>query len=218
MLAVAASASVWLARTHPGRWEVPAARALALLVFAAWAGEYLADALEGIWTIGTTLPLQLTDAISLATVAALWTRRPVFVELVYFWALSASLQATLTPDLGYTFPNLFYFTFFTYHLGAIVAACYLVFGNGQIPRPGAVWRVYAATWTWAALAGLGDLATGGNYMFLRAKPAQASLLSVLGPWPVYIVAASLVAVALFFVLDALARRTRSPVRVSTGER
>jgi hypothetical integral membrane protein (TIGR02206 family) len=218
VLVVAVSASVWLARRHPGRWEVPAARALALIVFAAWAGEYLADALDGIWTVGNTLPLQLTDAISLATVAALWTRRAVFVELVYFWALTASLQATLTPDLGYTFPNLFYFTFFTYHLGAIIAACYLVFGTGQAPRPGALWRVYAATWAWAAIAGLGDLATGGNYMFLRAKPAQASLLSLLGPWPVYIVLASLVALALFSLLDWLARSGRPRARLSRDNR
>jgi len=142
----------------------------------------------------------------------------VFVELVYFWALTASLQATLTPDLGYTFPNLFYFTFFTYHLGAIIAACYLVFGTGQAPRPGALWRVYAATWAWAAIAGLGDLATGGNYMFLRAKPAQASLLSLLGPWPVYIVLASLVALALFSLLDWLARSGRPRARLSRDNR
>jgi hypothetical integral membrane protein (TIGR02206 family) len=183
---------------------------LALLVFAAWAGEYIADGLDGIWTVSNDLPLQLTDAVSLATVAALWTRRAVFVELVYFWALSASLQATLTPDLGYTFPSVFYFTFFTYHLGAIVAACYFVFGVGQIPRRGAVWRVYAATWAWAAFAGTGDLLSGGNYMFLRTKPASGSLLSLLGPGPWYILASSMAALAMLLVLEALARALPQP--------
>jgi hypothetical integral membrane protein (TIGR02206 family) len=218
VLLVAASLAVWLARTHPGRWEVPAARGLALLVLAAWAGEYLADALDGIWTVSNDLPLQLTDAVSLATVVALWTRRAVFVELVYFWALSASLQATLTPDLGYTFPSVFYFTFFTYHLGAIIAACYFVFGAGQIPRRGAVWYAYGATWAWAVLAGIADLLSGGNYMFLRAKPASSSLLSLFGPWPWYILESGLVALALLLALEVLARAARPPAHLRLKSR
>jgi len=202
--------AVWAPRRHGGRWEVPAARALALLVLAAWAGEYVADVVEGIWSVRFDLPLQLTDAVSLATVVALWTRRAAFVELVYFWALTASLQATLTPDLSYSFPSVFYFTFFAHHVGAVVAACYLVFGAGLLPRRGAVWRVYAATWAWAALAALGDVITGGNYMFLREKPAEGSLLSVMGPWPWYIVSIAAVGLLLLLALDALAVRLGRP--------
>lgn len=198
--------AVWLPRRHGGRWEVPAARALALLVLAAWAGEYIVDACEGIWSFRYTLPLQLTDAVSIATAIALWTRRRLFVELVYLWALTASLQATITPDLGYDFPSVFYFTYFVYHIGAIVAAFYLVFGAGSMPRRGAVWRVWAATWAWAGVAAIGCLATGGNYMFLREKPERGSLLNALGPWPWYILSAAFVGLAMMLVLQALARR------------
>lgn len=184
---------------------MPAARALALLVLAGWAGEYIVDASEGIWSVRYTLPLQLTDAISIATAIALWTRRRLFVELVYLWALTASLQATITPDLAYDFPSAFYFTYFVYHIGAIVAACYLVFGAGLLPRCGAVRRAYLATWAWAAVAGIGCIATSGNYMFLREKPEQGSLLNALGPWPWYIIAASFVGLAMMIVLQWLAR-------------
>jgi hypothetical integral membrane protein (TIGR02206 family) len=205
LITLCAALAVWLPRSHPGTWERPAAYTLAFLVFAAWSGEYVADAVEGIWTVRQNLPLQLTDAVSLVTIAALLTQRRPFVELVYFWALSAALQAVLTPDLGYTFPSIFYFTFFTYHGGAIVAACYFVFGRRLSLRRGALWRAYAASWAWAALAAVGDIATGGNYMFLRAKPHTTSLLNVLGPWPLYIAATGVVALALFAALNALAR-------------
>jgi uncharacterized membrane protein YwaF len=40
-----------------------------------------------------------------AAIIALWTRRIAFVELAYYWSFTASLQATLTPDLGATFPD-----------------------------------------------------------------------------------------------------------------
>ena len=66
---------------------------------------------------------------------ALWTARPLLVELTWFWGLTASLQAVLTPDLGSAdFPELLWWTFFITHSGAVVAALVLVVGRGIVPR------------------------------------------------------------------------------------
>jgi hypothetical integral membrane protein (TIGR02206 family) len=127
------------------------------------------------------------------------------VELVYFWALSASLQAVLTPDLGQSFPDVLFFTYFATHSGAIAAACLLVFGARHPPRPGAVWRAYAITVAFAGLAALATLVTGGNYMFLRRKPTHPSLLDLMGPWPLYIPVAAALGLVIFLALAALAR-------------
>src|SRR5579862_3994100 len=153
VLVVATVASIWPPRRYPGPWVTVYARLLACLILAGWAGEYAADVITGIWTVKYYLPLQLTDAVSSAAIGALWTRRQLLVELVYFWALSASLQATITPDLGQTFPSVFYFTYFTYHVGAVVAACLLVFGCGIRPRPRSALRVFGLTLVVAAVAG-----------------------------------------------------------------
>ena len=214
--AVVAALLVAGARRRGDAWAVPAGRALALVILAGFACEQLTYALRGRWTAEVNLPLQLTDAVTLVSVAALW--RPgsaLLVELVYFWALSASLQAVVTPDLGQSFPDVLFITYFATHSGAIAAACLLVFGSRRTPRPDAVRRVFAVTAGFAALAAAGTVITGGNYMFLRRKPAHGSLLDLMGPWPVYIVAAAALGLVMFLALAALARRcgqSQYPVR------
>jgi hypothetical integral membrane protein (TIGR02206 family) len=189
------------------RGDRPALRhALAVVLVAGFAGEQLTYALRGDWSAKVNLPFQLTDAVTLVAIAALIRPAPLLCELVYFWALSASLQAVLTPDLGYAFPDVLYFTYFATHIGAIAAACLLVFGERRAPRPGAVARAYAITAAFAACAAAATIASGGNYLFLRRKPAHESLLDHMGPWPVYIAAGALLGLLLFVVLDALARR------------
>jgi hypothetical integral membrane protein (TIGR02206 family) len=203
VIATAACLSVALARRYGERAAVPLSRALALIILAGWVGEQVANVVEGIWSAKFTLPLQLTDVVSLTAVVALWRPQPLLVELTYFWALTASLQATLTPDLARTFPSVFYFTYFTYHAGAIVAACLLVYGRRLYPRPGAACRVLAVTLAVAAVAGVANVLTGGNYMYLRHKPAHSSLLDLMARWPWYILETTVLALAMLLALQAL---------------
>ena len=197
--------SVWGARRHPGPWMRWFSVGLAGLIVAGWVGEYVAELIVGTWSVPYSLPLQLTDAVTAVSIAALLTRRQMLVELSYFWSYTATLQATLTPDLGQNFPSVFYFTYFTYHVGSIVAASFLVFGCRQYPRPGAVWKVFWITLAWTVIAGTVDVITGGNYMYLRTRPVHNSLLSVMGPWPWYILSGTALGLALLLVVDWLAR-------------
>jgi hypothetical integral membrane protein (TIGR02206 family) len=198
--AVAAAAAV--------RW--PAPRPLAVLIGATYLVEHAWFVARGTWSLDFNLPLHLTDVVTVVAVLALWTRRPLLVELTWFWALTASLQAILTPDLGADFPELLYWTFFITHAGAVVAAVMLVIGCGIHPRPGAVKRAFAATVAVAAAAAVANLLTGGNYMWLREKPDDASLLDLMGPWPWYIVSAAVLALILFTLLAAPFRRPPGP--------
>jgi uncharacterized membrane protein YwaF len=70
-----------------------------------------------------------------------------------------------------------------------------------------LWRVYAITAVFAAVAAAATVATGGNYMFLRRKPVGGSLLDLMGPWPVYIVVGAAFGLTMFIALAVLARWT-----------
>jgi Integral membrane protein (intg_mem_TP0381) len=145
----------------------------------------------GRWSVQASLPLSLCDvALIVAAIACWWPQWNLAVELTYFWELAGTLQAVVTPDLSAGFPQLEFFMFVVGHLGIVVAALFLVVGLRLRPRPGSVTRVFAITAAYTAFVGWFDWVTGSNYMFLAAVPRNGSLLSVLGPWPWYILSAA----------------------------
>lgn len=155
--------------------------------------------------IDTSVPLQLCDLAELAAAYALWSQRHWAFVLTYYWGLVLSSQALITPDIGTAkegapdFPHHLFVTFFTLHVLVVWAAIYLTWGRGM--RPG--WRDYRfaviVTVAWAAFTLAFNAITGTNYGYLNRKPPTASLLDVLGPWPVYL----MVEVAIVLVVWAL---------------
>ena len=206
--AIVSALAVWAGRRRPGRWLRPAARGLAALIVAAALIEQAVAVARGTWSLAVYLPLHLSDVVTVVAALALWSLQPLLVELTYFWGLTASLQAVITPDLTSGYPDITYFTFFVTHSGVVAGALLLVGGLGIAPRPGAVRRAFVATLAVAGVAAVANVATGGNYMFLREKP-DGSLLDLFGPWPLYIAVAAILALALFAALDAPFRTGRS---------
>jgi hypothetical integral membrane protein (TIGR02206 family) len=163
------------------------------------------------WSAGASLPVQLCDVGGFVAAAALLWRQALPVEIAYFWGLGGTVQALLTPDLHDHFPSFPYLQFYVTHDLVVLAALFLVIGLGLQPRTGAVRRIFVLTLAFAAVIGLIDLATGGNYLYLRQVPAQGSLLSVMGPWPWYIAVGALLTLVVLTVLYA-------PFRVSSRSR
>ncbi|TMB63511.1 MAG: TIGR02206 family membrane protein [Chloroflexi bacterium] len=161
------------------------------------------------WSAALSLPVQLCDVGGFVAAAALVWRQAVLVEVAYFWGLGGTVQALLTPDLRDHFPAFPYLQFYATHDLVVLAALFLVIGLRLQPRVGAVRRVFLITLAFAAVVGLLDLVTGGNYLYLRQVPAQGSLLSVMGPWPWYIAVGALLTLIVLTVLDAPFRFSRS---------
>lgn len=228
VLAATAAACLALglaARRDPGaRWVVVAARALAVLLVLNEVAFHVVHQLDVGLSARNDLPLHLTDAATIAAVVALWTDSDLAFELTYFWGLTATVQALLTPDLTRGFPDYRFWWFFVAHSGVVLAAIFLAWGRRRTPRPGAVPRIFAWSLAVTALAAAGTLAFDGNYMFLRERPESATLLDLMGPWPWYIVSAAALGLALFWLLDRLVagrperRAAAARARVGTSER
>jgi hypothetical integral membrane protein (TIGR02206 family) len=153
----------------------------------------------GDYDLDTSLPLQLCDFAWLTAVWGLWTHRPLPVALTYYWGLTLTTQAILTPALGQDFPHPRYFAFWCMHFLIVWAAVYLTLGLGIAPT----WHTFrvtvALTVLWAVVVYAFDVAVDVNYGYLVEKPGSASLLDVMGPWPVYV----FVALALLLAIWAL---------------
>jgi hypothetical integral membrane protein (TIGR02206 family) len=202
-IAMCCAIAVIAARKRPGVW-INALAVVLVVDEVSWWVYLLAGGQPGS-RLAQSLPLQLCDAGIFVAGFALWFRRQWLVELTYFWGLTGTLQALLTPDLPQHFPSYPYFQYYIAHGGVVAAALLLVFGLGRHPKRFAWLRALAITVGYTAFAGLVDALTGANYMYLRNKPATPTLLDVMGPWPWYILAGGVVAVVLFFALDALGR-------------
>jgi hypothetical integral membrane protein (TIGR02206 family) len=200
--ALAAAASAALVRRRPhGHAAVGARLGLSLALFGATAATLVRWSRDAPLTVWDVLPLHLCDFLLVVAVAALLTLHPLACELLYFWGCAGTLLAVLTPDVRVGFPDWQFLSFFVLHGLIVVAAVTVVAGFGRRPRPRAAWRAFALTNAYAAVVAAVNAVFGTNYLYLCRKPGAATLLDWLGPWPIYIVAADALALALFLLLE-----------------
>ncbi|MGD0189532.1 MAG: TIGR02206 family membrane protein [Rhizomicrobium sp.] len=159
---------------------------LAALLALNWLGWMLLIYEKGWLGIGNEIPLNLCDWATVATFVALVRPTQKTYELAYFWALCGTLQALITPDCVYDFPDAQFTLFFVYHGGIIAAVIYMTLGMRMRPYLMSIVRVTGWTLLYGATAGLADWILGTNYGFLRAKPDHLTLLDYMSPWPWYL--------------------------------
>jgi hypothetical integral membrane protein (TIGR02206 family) len=159
---------------------------------------YLAATQGLLWE--KALPFQLCDWAMVAIIVALLTGRERWLEVSYFWGIGGTLQAIITPDLKYAFPNLHFLTFFIAHSGIVVAIAFMMIVKKYRPHWISIVRVFAWSELYFVVTITVDLLTGENYGYLLHKPATASLLDALSTGRVvYILEMHLLAL-IFYVL------------------
>ena len=163
------------------------------------------------------LPFHLCSTAIMATAVLMLSRNRLAYELTYFWGLSGTLQAILTPDLEEPFPHPLYLSYFFTHGLIILGALYATLVFRFRPFPRSMVRVYVITaiYCFAFILPLNYL-IDTNYVYMRYKPAGASLLDYLGPWPWYMLSVAglawfffAAAYAPFHVMDSVAKRRGS---------
>jgi hypothetical integral membrane protein (TIGR02206 family) len=149
------------------------------------------------------LPMQMCDWGMVVVMVAMWTGSLRWFEVAYFWGIGGTLQAVLTPNLRYGFPDWRFISFFTSHSGIIVGVVFLMLTRGYRPYPMSIVRVWLWSEFYFVITFVVDGLTGFNYGFLLHKPEVFSVLSFLSDSrPLYLLQMHGVALLFFLALYA----------------
>jgi hypothetical integral membrane protein (TIGR02206 family) len=172
---------------------------------------------RGVATWQQMLPMQMCDWGMAVVIVAMWTGNQRWFEVAYFWGIGGTLQAVLTPDLRYGFPDWRFISFFTSHCAIIIGVVFLMLTRRYRPYPISIVRVYLWSELYFVVTLITDVMTGFNYGFLLHKPEAFSILSFLSDsWPLYILQLHGVALLFFlglyapFAIVDLVRHSRTP--------
>ena len=127
-------------------------------------------------------------------------------DIAYFWLLSGSLFALLTPTpLTYCGPTRFrYYQFWLEHTLGYVAIFYMIFVHGMRPNRRSLIRSYCALLAMAALAAwVNSMIPGANYLYMARPESAPSVLDILPPHYGLRVAIMAAVISAMFVLAYL---------------
>lgn len=199
VFAAGAALLVWLGRRQNEHQAQRFGRTMGLVTGAIYIAVLIYSLIP--FAVYRSVPLNLTDLATVIAAYAWWSRRHWAFAVTYYWGLVLSAQALISPALqGPDFPHIQYLGFWSIHLLVPWAAIYLTWGRGLRPQ----WHSYRVallvTAAWMAVTATFNAIAGTNYGFLNSKPATASLLDLMGPWPVYLVVAGVLVAGLWALM------------------
>jgi hypothetical integral membrane protein (TIGR02206 family) len=175
-------------------------RGFAVLIVAVTVPLQVMLLLPAEWSLQTSLPFQLCDLAWMFAVHALWTRCRLSATITYLWGITLTTQAMITPDFSSPFPEPRFLMFWSMHLLVIWVAFYLVLGLRILPTWTTYWRAVGITAVWAVAMMVFNTVADTNYGYLNGKPANASILDLLGPWPFYVAAEIVIIMAVWALM------------------
>jgi hypothetical integral membrane protein (TIGR02206 family) len=146
------------------------------------------------------LPLEMCDLAAIFGIYGLLTEDVRAVGPAYFFALSGTLPALVTPELDVTFPHVRFVVYFIEHGLTVITPLTLVLGLGIVPGAMAWFRAFLIINAFAALNAGINFALGTNFMYLSRKPNGPTPFDWFGPWPGYLAVLEVVVLVVFRLL------------------
>lgn len=161
---------------------------LAVVIWTAEASWHAWNYFTGQWNVQNLLPLNLCSALIWLTGFMLIFENQTIYEFAYFLGIGGAIQYLATPDLSiYGFPHFRFFQTFTSHGLLVTCAIYMTVVEGFRPRWKSMLRVIIIANLYMVAIFFLNRWIGSDYLFVNGKPATASILDLLPPWPYYII-------------------------------
>ncbi|GAA0451400.1 TIGR02206 family membrane protein [Alkalibacillus silvisoli] len=158
---------------------------------------------HGEWRLAVNLPLQLSSISMYLCALMLLTKDYRLFEVTFFVSMTGAFIAMVTPELFFGYPHMRFFQFFISHMAIVIACLYMLWVEQFKPTFKSVGRAFVALNVIAFVVWNVNNLLGSNYMFLNGKPASATFLDYLGPYPWYILSLEVIALGLFVIIYGL---------------
>lgn len=156
--------------------------------------------LTGEWDIRSSLPFELSSIATILCGVMLLSKNRFLLDIFYFIAIGSAVQAILTPELEFGFPQFRYIQFFLDHTLVILAPLIMIGLYGYSITFRSLMRAFFALNVIALVVYGMNKIFDANYMFLMHKPNTASVLDFLGPHPYYLLSLEVVTFVIFVIL------------------
>jgi hypothetical integral membrane protein (TIGR02206 family) len=174
---------------------------MAVVLWADEASWHIWNAYWGHWNVQTMLPLHLCSVLIWLAGFMLIFKNYRIYEFVYLLGIGGAVQALLTPDAGiYGFPHYRIFQTMISHGLLVSSGIFMTTVEGFRPTWKSILRVFVIMNIYMVIIYFGNLALGSNYLMINAKPATASILDLLPPWPTYIIYLELIGLVTCLIL------------------
>jgi hypothetical integral membrane protein (TIGR02206 family) len=160
------------------------------------------------WDINHSLPFHLCDTAYLLAHYALWTRKQWAFSILFYWGLTLTPQALVTPFLPFDVPHVKALMFWGLHFFVVWAAVLMTWGFGMRPRWENFKQVSIITVCFMALIFGFNAIFGTNYLYLNYKPENPSLIDWLGPWPIYPFVMAFIGISLWALISLPYRKKK----------
>lgn len=151
----------------------------------------------GNWSLQLNLPLQICTIAAYSCAYLLFTKEQKVFNIMYFLVMTATVQATLTPDTGYGYDHYYFYCYFISHGLSVLSILFMIIVEKYRVTFDCIKKSFVFVNILAAITLFFNWILGANYMYLMKKPPSDTLMSFLGPWPFYIIVEEILAILLF---------------------
>jgi len=170
---------------------------IGVLILFGYVSWVILEILAGTFSKTLHLPFHLCRAANILIFIVLFFRSFLPYEIVFFWGLTV-IHAVITPDIAQGFPHYHFIRYWLTHQLMIIGIIYATFVYDIRPHKTSIYKSFVALLLFFLITIPVNLFLDANYFWICGKPPVGTVLDYFGPWPWYLVVATLLALIHFY--------------------
>ena len=172
-------------------------KVIGFMVLVGYFSWVILEMLAGSFSLKLHLPFHLCRTANILIFIVLFFRSYLAYEIVFFWGLTV-IHAVITPDITQGFPHYHFVRYWLTHQLMIIGIIYATFVYDIRPHKKSIYKSFVALLLFFLITIPVNLLLDANYFWICGKPPVGTVLDYFGPWPWYLVVATLLALIHFY--------------------